>query len=197
MTARQRTARDALVKEWLPLARKIAGKYSHHSLHEDIFSAASEGLLEAATTYRPGSAAFPTFARYRIYGAIQDYLISEDFLTKHDRRMIRQTGVENPRQPPLSLNIPNEGGLELVDRLCDTMTPDPFEVAAAKEQAARVRLAIEHLSQQQQYVVRQRYWHDRGLKGIGADLGVTESRACQVLHESHHRTRAILTEMAL
>ncbi len=196
MTAQQRADRDALVKEWLPLARGIAGEYGQHMFREDIFSAASEGLVRAAGDYVPERGPFRAFARPRIHGAIQDYLRVEDHLTRHDRHRVNVTGIENPRRPPLSLNVEDPFGVEWIDRLHDRETPDPFEATAARELAARVRLAVEQLNQQQRYVVQQRYWRDRKLKDIGASLGVTETRAWQVLQESHRRARAILGEMA-
>ena len=80
----------SLVIEHLPLARRIVGRISV-SLgptvsRDDMYSAATLGLVEAAHRYDPTKGAkFETFAYLRIKGAVMDCLRDSDWLGKSAR----------------------------------------------------------------------------------------------------------------
>lgn len=69
------TAREALVRLFLPLARNLARRYDRSSeTSEDLFQVASLGLLKALDRFDPGRGhPFPSFAVPTILGEIRRY----------------------------------------------------------------------------------------------------------------------------
>ena len=68
-------------------------------------------------------------------------------------------------------------------------TEDHAEGVDRREIVAR---GLAALSERERRVIVDYYWHDRTLGEIGADLGVTESRACQIKARTLKRMRAAL-----
>ncbi len=70
-----RTAQAELVARFLPLARRLAGRYkSRHELTEDLVQVASLGLLGAIDRFDPGrGVAFTSFAVPTILGELKRY----------------------------------------------------------------------------------------------------------------------------
>ncbi|HEX4186632.1 MAG TPA: SigB/SigF/SigG family RNA polymerase sigma factor [Solirubrobacteraceae bacterium] len=68
-------AREALVKQFLPLARKLARRYAQTSEpYEDLVQVASLGLLKAIDRFEPDrGASFPAFAIPTILGELRRY----------------------------------------------------------------------------------------------------------------------------
>lgn len=79
--ARSLEERDKLFHQYLPLATKLARRRQldmpKSVTHDEILSAARQGLLEAAAKFdEKVQPSFQIFAKYRILGAIDDYLRS-------------------------------------------------------------------------------------------------------------------------
>jgi RNA polymerase sigma-B factor len=70
-----RNARDDLFKRYLPLARKLAGRYANpHEPLDDLIQVASLGLLGAIDRFDPGrGVGFPAFAIPTILGELKRY----------------------------------------------------------------------------------------------------------------------------
>lgn len=88
-------------------------------------------------------------------------------------------------QPFLSLDgTAYEGetgeGLTLGQRLVDERAPDPRMEAVRHEQGGIFRKAFRYLPQRQQKILYLYYYEDLTLKEIGATLGLTEARICQL-----------------
>jgi RNA polymerase sigma factor for flagellar operon FliA len=95
-------AENALVQEYLPLVRTVAGRLAMtlpaHVSAKDLFSAGLVGLLQAIRSFSPrGGASFETFARFRIRGAVLDELRRLDWVPRsvHEKaRKIHQAVAE-------------------------------------------------------------------------------------------------------
>jgi len=78
---------NTLVEGYLPLVRTVVGRIAMtlpaHVSAEDLHSAGLVGLLQAIRSFSPeGGAAFETFARFRIRGAVLDELRRLDWVPR-------------------------------------------------------------------------------------------------------------------
>jgi RNA polymerase sigma factor FliA len=187
---------------------------------DDIISAGWVGLSESLKRCPPGmsDADFEAYASYRVRGAILDYLRSLDPLTRKLRgasRKITQTVVEFTREHgrlPDEEEIANGLGVtldayrELLREIGEagfarldidmvepsSQDPSPEAMVVRRDLAARVAKAIQALPERLQLVLGLHYQEDCTLKEIGAVLGVSESRACQLHAEAIQFVRALL-----
>jgi RNA polymerase sigma factor for flagellar operon FliA len=88
----------------------------------------------------------------------------------------------------------NSGGLSHL--LADDATPDPMTVVQARETLRQLAVAVAGLGERDRTVVRLYYLENRTLAEIGAMLGVTESRVCQLHTRLVGRLRGRLEELA-
>lgn len=157
----------------LPLVQSVAAKLDHRLPRsgavgrEDYIQAGTVGLLEAVERFHPESGyKFSTYAVRRIAGAMLD-----------EARKVRARSRYGVRRGD------REGrgvaGLSVADR----STPDPSDRISAEDERAHLAIVLETLPPRELAVIRAVYFHGRMLKDVGAELGVTESRACQ-LHTS-------------
>lgn len=75
---------------------------------DDLVQEARLGLMDAAQRFdETKGASFPTFASYRIQGALKDYCRSQDFLSRRDRERVSRGDAEANAvmAPPLSLDL--------------------------------------------------------------------------------------------
>lgn len=81
-------ARDELIRRYLPLARKLAGRYSRSSEpYEDLVQVASLGLIKAVERFDPGhGAAFTSFAVPTILGELKRHFRDTCWTVQVDRR---------------------------------------------------------------------------------------------------------------
>jgi len=98
-TSTRKTAeRDRLVLQHLSLAKTIAGYIHKHILvnidFNDLVEAGVLGLLDAASKYdSEKQVAFPTYAKFRIRGAILDSLRDSDWVSRDIRRRHKEVEV--------------------------------------------------------------------------------------------------------
>lgn len=88
----------------------------------------------------------------------------------------------------------DDAGPDLLDRTGDHTAEDPFEAAARAELLGRLASSIEGLPEKMRQVLSLYYCENLNLKEIGAVMGVTESRVCQIHGEATRRLRAALGE---
>jgi RNA polymerase sigma factor FliA len=92
---RDNSRRDQLITEHLPLVTAIAAHIQKslpvHVELDDLVHAGVMGLVDAATKYRDDKeVAFPTYAKYRIRGAILDALRQQDWASRDLRKRYKQ-----------------------------------------------------------------------------------------------------------
>jgi RNA polymerase sigma factor for flagellar operon FliA len=211
------------VVEHLSLVRKVAGRIarrlpSHVSL-DDLVSAGTEGLLDAARKFDPTKGvAFGAYAEIRIRGAVMDELRQHDFVPRslrRRRRALEQARLQAQRAGTDTSDAAVSARLGLkADQLASWLAdgqvrfvsfdePEATELPdeqqhSADEQVARLqqlaclRDALALLPARLQTVLSLYYVEDLTLKEIGAVMGVTESRVCQLHGQALKRIREIL-----
>jgi RNA polymerase sigma factor for flagellar operon FliA len=90
----------------------------------------------------------------------------------------------------------DDAGPDLLERTGDQSAEDPFEIASRREMMQRLVSGIGDLPEKMQQVLSLYYCDNLNLKEIGAVLGVTESRVCQIHGEATRRLRDNLGELA-
>ena len=188
---------------------------------DDLLSAGWIGLAEALQRRTPtmDEEQFEAYASHRVQGAILDYLRSLDPLTRKlrgaSRRISETTGDLTARlgRAPDEDEIAGELGLPLDDyhqmlmQIAEAglarleLTEDsgwlaeqssPETLATEHELTDQVAAAIDELPERLRTVLGLYYQEECSFREIGAVLGVTESRACQLHTEAVHRIRGRL-----
>jgi RNA polymerase sigma factor for flagellar operon FliA len=90
----------------------------------------------------------------------------------------------------------DDAGPDLLERTTDQQAADPFEQASRREMLSQLVGGIEDLPEKMQQVLSLYYCENLNLKEIGAVLGVTESRVCQIHGEATKRLRESLDDLA-
>src|SRR5258708_1976699 len=90
----------------------------------------------------------------------------------------------------------DDAGPDLLERTGDLQAADPFEQASRREMTGRLVDGIEELPEKMQQVLSLYYIENLNLKEIGAVLGVTESRVCQIHGEATKRLLESLDDLA-
>jgi RNA polymerase sigma factor for flagellar operon FliA len=185
---------------------------------DDLLSAGWIGLAEALQRRTPtmDEEQFEAYASHRVQGAILDYLRSLDPLTRKlrgaSRRISEATGDLTARlgRAPDEDEIAGELGLpldsyhQMLMQIAEAglarleLTEDsgwlgeqasPEALATEHELTDQVAAAIDELPERLRTVLGLYYQEECSFREIGAVLGVTESRACQLHTEAVHRIR--------
>lgn len=137
------------------------------------------GLMQALNRYEemPG-AKFETYASHRIKGAMLDELRREDWgprraLRKGDEIVYSMVSIDD---------LPSEQLVSLHARHSDEVTP--LDRLMEKERVFAAVAAIANLPEREKNVIDMYYGQDMTHRDIGNELGVSESRVCQLLKRS-------------
>lgn len=176
---------EALVIEHLPLARRIAASMARRMPLplDDVESAAMLGLVHAARDFDASRGApFAAYADRRIRGAIQDEARAADVLTRDQRRAVRdgKAGALEPRHDDYD---------DLAEQIAaDRLSGSVEDWASSRDFHRHLR----YLPRRLQRIVRRHLIDEVPLARIGTELGVTESRICQLLGQAKERLRVRL-----
>jgi len=204
-----RSERNRLVVENLPLVGYLVSEVwakARHLSRDDLASAGSLALVTSADAFDPDlGVPFGAFARRRIIGAFADEMRSNDWATRMARRRIKDTkAVQDTLSAALgrratvdeiaaALGVDREtaaAGLADAERTLTTLddttaeflvadTVLPEESLLSAERLAYLRAAVVALPERMRLIVEQVYFHDRTVKDIAADLGITHSAVSQ------------------
>lgn len=167
-------AQRALVEAHMWLVKCIAGARSlglPPSVERgDVEQAGYLGLMAAARRYEAGSAAsFVTFARFRVNGAITDYLRGLDGASKEHRRRIKAEEAEEVVEVSLdSLRGAHSTG------------ETPEEASMALEFSQQLRSLVEGLDGRDRTIIQQYYFQGSNMEQIADTLGVGTPRVSQL-----------------
>ena len=179
-TAKGQLDRDALLRQHVPLVRRIA----HHMIAklppnvelDDLIQVGMIGLAEALSRYEAAQGVqFETFAT-QLGMSLEDY---QSLLGK----------VRGTQLVYLEDMHHDDGDEGFLDRHVADAGADPL--AMLRDQRLRDALvrAIQALPEREQHIMGMYYEHDMNLKEIAAVLGVTESRICQLHSQAIARLR--------
>ena len=186
--------REALIRNYLPLVEFLAGRLGRHvhaSYRADLYSFGVEGLMDAIDKFRPEMGnRFETYGSVRIRGAMSDGIRKMSWLPR---------GAENRSSRVIETVVPvdfqaarTSVGVRLQDCLSDRTAGTPFDGLMLEADHDEVAAAIRELPDRERTVVFEHYYAQKQLKEIGRDMGVTESRVCQL-----HRRALRMLEGAL
>lgn len=182
---------DVLVTEHREWAEKLARKTANGLPNIDVDEAVGEAmvaLVQTAKVYRPGEGAtFKTFAAHRVRGSVLDVHRRADPVGRH-QRMVEKQGIETVaarRGLPQRLNL-DVADLERDRKLGASSPAGQFASAELVEALAAFRALPARIGN----VMERHFINGENLKVIGASLGVTESRVCQIVKEGRARLKA-------
>lgn len=182
-------ARNKLITEHWPLVKKVTAQMCRglppNVDRGEAYGSAALCLVAASETYRPVyGIPFERYATIRMRGAIRDAWRRLDWVPRRVRattpanklRIVFPVG-EYPRHAAQAASFETE----LVDTMCDTNT---------------VADLMDALTTRQRHVIQATFFDNQTLLEVAGELGVTESRVCQIRSEALRflRRRALATE---
>jgi RNA polymerase sigma factor FliA len=196
ITHRAVDVRERLICHYLPLVEFLArhlGRYIEVSLRPDLFSFGVLGLIDAVEKYRPEvGVRFETYGSRRIRGAMTDGLRSSGWLPRGAEH--RSSRVIEKIVPVDFDSAATAKGRFLVDALWDPLEASALDELVLEADHAEVAEAIKFLPDRERKVILDHYYSRRPLAAIGKELGVTESRTCQLHRRALRMLEAILLE---
>lgn len=163
------------------LARKLSG--GNTDLAADLLTVAQLALWEKIRTYDPSrGTTLWQHAYLRVRGAMVDELRKQDPVGRNSR----SAGERGEARKPWALV--DRVGLDIV---MDTVpgNGDPEASLLTKEEERAARKYLRRLPENLQYVLRRTFLEGARLVEVAAELGVSESRVCQVKNEAVRKIR--------
>lgn len=189
------SAREGLIRHYLPLVEFLAarlGRHVEHSYRSDLYSFGVEGLMDAIDKFLPEMGnRFETYGSCRIRGAMSDGMRKMAWLPRGAER--RASRVMEKVIPVDFQGVRTVFGARLQDSLAERTDGSPMDPLLLEADHEEVVDALKALPERERVVVVEHYWRKRQLKDIGRQLGVTESRVCQL----HRRALRLLQDHLL
>ncbi|MDQ3368292.1 MAG: sigma-70 family RNA polymerase sigma factor [Myxococcota bacterium] len=206
------------------IALKMARRCPNWIPREDLVAAGLLGLTEAASRYDDTrSEPFVPFAEQRIRGAVLDELRRGDLLPRRVRQTARKIAavirkLEAEGDSPTDQRIADTMGVSLevyrndlahlvhidiesIDGEKATLLVDaergPDELAAHRETLSKVSGALSLLEARDATLLSLYYIEELTFQQIATSLGITPSRACQLLWRAIERVRSRLGERVM
>jgi RNA polymerase sigma factor FliA len=215
-------AREHLVRQYMPLARRIAASlYARRAVDDvefgDYLHLAYVGLLESIERYRSGTEAqFSTFATYRIRGAI---LNSVPRMTETGARISHLKKLHRERMASVLEGGQKEASLDSFSSLIDLVVSvaitvqieeiaesvvaepsganDPYASRAYDEMQRRLREVLAGLPERERRIVDDHYFEQVGFDEIASMLGVSKGRVSQLHKRALDQIRDAMKERRL
>ncbi|MDR1775779.1 MAG: hypothetical protein LBS17_05000 [Actinomycetes bacterium] len=120
------------------------------------------------------------------------------FIGFHVRRRVYEllgyrTSKRNPLNGAVSLDAPLPGNddenITIADSIADPQAELPFETADGSDIASEVERIVSALPEKQAAAVRGRFWRDKTLAEVGAELGLTPTQIRNVYQHAIRKLR--------
>ena len=120
------------------------------------------------------------------------------FAKYHVRRRVYEllglrTSKRNPLDEADSLDAPLPGqdgdNLTIADTVADTQSEAPFDVIDGSDIAAEVKRVVSALPEKQAAAVRGRFWRDKTLAEVSAELGISQKQMHNQYREAIRKLR--------
>lgn len=205
---------------------RVIGRIPRKPADDDLVAAAMMGLVQAAVGYDPTrNVAFAGFASVRVRGAVLDELRRSDWASRPVRTSAKRMEASAERltavlgRSPTTAELAADLGMEVaalqgliadVHRalVLSTSTdggddddlasdgPDPLQRVIEIEARQSLGAAIRALPPRHHRVVVGYYFDGITMRALGEELGVTESRVCQLCAEAVDLLRSEVTGAA-
>lgn len=195
-------AREQLVSQYLPLAKRLAAALFSRRRTDDVefgdyLQLAHVGLLEAIQRYHGGGEAqFATFATYRIRGAILNGIAKMTETgerigyLRRARRDRAASIIEGPaHKDGFAALLDMVVGVALTCQLEDiadhhaaepAVGHDPYASRNYEETQRRLRRSLDTLPERERQIVYFHYFHQVGFDEIAALMSVSKGRVSQL-----------------
>lgn len=218
---------DEKLKKYIPLVKSIASKLSYFLPpgvdYDDLVSVGMVGLYEAISRFdETKNTKFETYARFRIRGAILNFLQSMNWIprsVKEKAKKVEQTTqqlTEKKGEIPTDEEIVSELGWDIkeyeehmknsapiyfipIDEINEDLEimnrMDFCSPEDSVEREIKIKLvaqAIEKLPEKERVVLTLYFYEDLSLKDIGSILDLSESRISQILSSAMNKIKAYL-----
>jgi len=178
-----------LLRRYQPLVRRIAlsiaRKLPKNVLADDLIAAGTLGLWDAIRRHSgQDDCRFEWYVRVRIRGAIGDELRAADWLPRRARARAEaagETAATIVRFEDMG-EVEQERALSSNDTAIETVVEE-------RRQGDRVTRALKELPERELLILRRRYFEGVELERVGAELGVTAARVCQLHTRAVERLR--------
>ena len=175
-------AREKLVRHYLPLVEFLASQLRPQVssyIQPELYSFGVVGLLDALDKFKPELGnRFETYGVARIRGAMRDGVRRSDSLPRGARN--RASRVIECIVPVDFQTATSSIGVKLQDCLGDWGQPSALDGLELEADYEELTEAVDALPERERTVIREYYYKGSYLKAIGDELGVTESRICQI-----------------
>lgn len=151
---------------------------------DDLLNVGRLGLVEAVKRWRPdGGSSFRSYANLKIRGAALDEVRRLDFVSRSARDRVDAALARGEEVEGFGLVSIERSGDEEGGGLAEVLPCGGRDAAAEMEVSELGRLAFEWIEEfpaDYQAVIRGLYVEGKPMREVGEDLGVTESRVCQM-----------------
>lgn len=195
--------RNELVELYLPLAQNVADYFARRVpgtlCHDDLYSEACAGLMQAVESFRLSGGASPsTYMRFRIAGRVRDWLRDQDPMPRLERTKLNRVqaadqaagrtlsddevqqhlGIDRPKELT-TVSIHKPQGFEF-----DRVTTLAERLQETRESLGDVRdcsYLLRGLPQRSRLIVLMYFVEGRTMKQVGKELAMSESRVSQLM----------------